>query len=351
LGCSADGSKIIALCFPGLIYTSTNLGANWLQTTAPTQRWGPISCSADANVLATTAEYGLFFRSTNSGVTWEQRGVPSPYFGPIAMSADASRMVGVGYGSTFTSTNQGMTWLPASPLYDYDLTSIACSADGQKLVLGSGNFQDSRPIYLSTNFGASWAPATAPLGYWSAVCSSADGSKLAAVNTFNTIYTSTNSGLTWVPTPAPSKEWTSISSSADGKYLIASAYRTPIYISVDSGTTWNPTDTPTGYWSGVISSADGGRLFGILPSDSTGFKGSLYISQSIVAPTLRVALSENKVLVAWTIPSSTFVLQQNFDPASANWTDVTNLAVSVNLDLQVTLGTSPGRSLFRLKSL
>src|ERR1700722_2529838 len=61
-------------------------------------------------------------------------------------------------------------------------STIACSADGSKLVAGAGSSpvlnQRISPIYVSTNFGATWTLTSAPSNAWTSVASSADGTNL-----------------------------------------------------------------------------------------------------------------------------------------------------------------------------
>src|SRR5256885_1783813 len=84
---SADGSKLVAAAKfdqagnpVGLIHTSTNSGATWTQTSAPSNSWSSVASSADGSKLvAATTEFdqagnpaGLIYTSTNSGATWTQ---------------------------------------------------------------------------------------------------------------------------------------------------------------------------------------------------------------------------------------------------------------------------------------
>jgi hypothetical protein len=72
-------------------------------------------------------------------------------------------------------------------------TSIACSADGIRLVAVAG----SGEIYTSLDSGTDWSPVNnAPKANWSGVASSADGTKLVAVASGGGIYT-------WQGTPTP----------------------------------------------------------------------------------------------------------------------------------------------------
>ena len=80
---------------------------------------------------------------------------------------------------------------------------------------------------------------------WKAVASSADGTKLVAVDWYGTgsggqIYTSTDSGATWTPRES-NRNWYSVASSADGNKLVAGVRNGgAIYTSTDSGVSWIP---------------------------------------------------------------------------------------------------------------
>src|SRR5437868_14167628 len=87
-------------------------------------------------------------------------------------------------------------------------------------------------VVISTAFAQTWTQTSAPITNWTAVASSADGSKLVAVTGYfigiggvppGPIYTSHDSGVTWKATSAPSTNWSAVASSADGTKLIAAA--------------------------------------------------------------------------------------------------------------------------------
>ena len=159
-------------------------------------------------------------------------------------------------------------------------TSIASSADGTKMAA----VESSAGICTSTNSGDTWAQTSAPSAAWSSIASSADGTQLAAtvdggVNDGGGIYTSTNSGGTWTQTSAPGSGpfdrvgWSSIASSADGTKLAAVVNnRGGIYTSTNSGGTWTQTSAPSTDWSSIASSADGIKLAAVVLS------GGIYTS-------------------------------------------------------------------------
>ena len=363
---SADGSRIVAAGLGG-IHISTNSGTTWTLTSAPGgQQWSSVASSADGARLAAVVDGGPIYISTNRGATWQSSDSPSNSWRGVACSGDGTRMVAV-YGIEFStggiyiSTNAGANWIASdSPTNGYGWYSVASSADGIKLAaMMVDALTPAGPygwIYTSTNAGATWTQSTR-MGWPSSLASSADGTKLvAAQGEFGPlggrILTSTNSGATWEEAGAPSGAWASVASSADGIRLVAAigGYFTgpitgPIYTATDSGATWTAGDSPTNDWVSVASSADGGKLVAAVNG------GGIYTWQVTPAPMMNIALSGTNLLLSWTVPSKKFVLQQNTDLNTANWTDVPTLPTLnfTNLRFQVTVSPSLDRQFYRLK--
>ena len=75
---------------------------------------------------------------------------------------------------------------------------------------------------------------------------------MAVVAPFPAIYISTNSGSTWSPASGTYEEWVSVASSADGTHLVAASqpndeYDTLdlIFFSTNSGLTWSSNSAAT----------------------------------------------------------------------------------------------------------
>jgi photosystem II stability/assembly factor-like uncharacterized protein len=175
------------------------------------------------------------------------------------------------------------------------LSSVACSADGTKIVAAasgsttSAYYDSGGLVCVSTDLGATWQAATLPTNSWSGVASSADGTKMVAVareGSTNandmTLYTSLDTGASWTPHnavpysgPGYFTDWNCVASSADGTKLAAGIEEfdyigtqgttnspglySGIALSTDSGATWQPSSL-RGIWSTVASSADGSTL-------------------------------------------------------------------------------------------
>src|ERR1017187_6167839 len=107
-------------------------------------------------------------------------------------------------------------------------------------------------------FAQTWTQTSAPETNWTAVASSADGTKLVATAGNSGIWVSTNSGATWTQTSAPQSGWFRVASSADGARLAAVGKPLPIvgppplsytgsfFASTNSGAAWMSNKLPSG---------------------------------------------------------------------------------------------------------
>jgi len=363
---SADGSAMVAAGLGG-IYRSTNSGATWTPTSAPAGlSWFSIASSADGSTLAAGVAGGRIYISTNGGVTWKSSDAPSNSWQCVACSADGIRQVAVygepfSTGGVFTSTNAGANWIASAvPTNRFGWYAVASSADGAKLAAMMVDvLTPAGPygwIYISTNAGATWEQSWSMAWPCHLACS-ADGTKLvAAKGEFGPlsgwIITSTNSGATWVRATTPAGTWTSAACSADGTRLVAAigGYSNnpisgPVYTSTDSGTSWAMEGSPTNDWAAVASSADGGLLVAAVNG------GGIYVRQTTIAPVINIYPVGTNLLLSWLVPSSSFVLQENSDLTSTNWTDVPTPSVLnfTTLNYQVTVAPTNSQCFYRLR--
>ncbi|WP_345739054.1 IPT/TIG domain-containing protein, partial [Prosthecobacter algae] len=273
---SADGSKLAAVIFGGLIFTSADSGVTWTARDS-SRNWTSITSSADGSKLAAVVSGGQIYTSTDSGVTWTARD-SSRNWSSIASSADGSKLAATAYaGSIYTSIDSGVTWT-AQASGTFNWQTIASSADGSKLVAGVYGGQ----VYTSTDSGVTWTARDSSRN-WNSIASSTDGSKLAAAVLGGQIYTSTDSGVTWTARDS-SRNWNSIASSADGSKLVATVNFNFVYISGDSGVTWTAQDTSR-RWIAVASSADGSKLAAAV------FNGQIFTSVPAPLPPVVKALA------------------------------------------------------------
>ncbi len=165
-------------------------------------------------------------------------------------------------------------WTPTSAP-NLSWTALASSADGSKLV-AVANDPPTGAVYLSTNSGTNWTPATLPPGAWSCVAASADGTKLIVAgydSPAGPVYLSTNSGASWFPAGISNHGWKGVASSSDGTklVLVADDYPAgPVFVSTNSGVDWTPAGISGHGWTSVASSADGTKLVATANEFPTG---------------------------------------------------------------------------------
>ena len=152
-------------------------------------------------------------------------------------------------------------------------TAVASSADGSRLVATVHNGL----VYTSGNAGLTWTPQNSGNLGWVCVASDSTGQHLVAAANPGQIYTSSNFGGTWTVQTSGNKTWRSVASDSTGQYLVAVADNDNIYTSSNSGGTWTARGIGIGLqnWHSVASSADGSKLvavgYGIPIYTSTDF--------------------------------------------------------------------------------
>jgi hypothetical protein len=355
IACSSNGTRVIAaygVKTPVPVFTSTNSGTTW-ESNALKGVWYGVAASADGLHLAAMAS-GYVCTSVDGGIAWTSNNLPG--INCLACSADGVKWAGAGGAQVFTSTNSGVSWR-TNGIVNNTWTAVASSADGTKLVMAGAGSSYNGPIYTSKDSGLTWQSTPAPLRLWDGVASSADGTRLAAVVSHSAfyaggIYFSTNSGTNWTLTGAPDIAWASIASSADGKNLLAGArwdatatIMLPMYVSTNFGNTWFTSGSPARHWDAVASSADGSRLFG------TGLNNGIYAGQLI--PSLSIVKATGNIKVSWpaTSASAAFTLQQRTNLGTpTGWIDYTGTIDDDGTNRSAIISSPQWLQFFRLRN-
>jgi photosystem II stability/assembly factor-like uncharacterized protein len=227
VACSADGTKLIASVGDASpVYTSTDSGTTFTVRASTPGYELSLASSADGTKLAVATIYDIY-TSADSGANW----VDQPQSGRlnwscIASSSDGTKLVAVVHGGwIYTSADSGVTWTARDSSRTWN--SVASSTNGTRLVAVDGA---PGQIYTSTDSGTNWT-AHESNRIWQAVASSADGTKLVAAVYNGQIYTSTDAGTNWTAGQiAPDfnggntniyRAWRAVASSADGTKLVA----------------------------------------------------------------------------------------------------------------------------------
>ena len=118
------------------IYVSTNSGVSWMPTSAPGEPWQSITSSADGSKLAAGVYGGLIYLSPDCGRTWRPADVPALRWAGVASSSDGTHLVAVAAeGVVYLSTDSGSNWTAVNgPSMPWQ--AVATSADGLKVFAG-----------------------------------------------------------------------------------------------------------------------------------------------------------------------------------------------------------------------
>jgi len=101
--------------------------------------------------------------------------------------------------------------------------------------------------------------------------------------------------------------------------------------------------------SGTIGQPDAGLVTNGVYSVSGGYWSVLNVLQTPGAPLLRIFVTgTNAVALSWPSPATGFVLQQNSDPATTNWTGVAQSPVDDGTNRVVSIQAPVGNRFFRL---
>lgn len=265
---STDGTKLVAVQYPGILATSTNGGQSWSEKINDEDRfWTSVASSADGTKLIASVEGGHLFTSTDSGDHWTERfaDMDRSWYS-VASSADGTKLVAADNRNVYVSADSGVSW--SNRMSPNTISRVASSADGTKLIAAVMNGH----VYTSTDSGLLWFDRlSSSFNQWQAVASSSNGSKLVAVESPGRVWISSNSGGTWTSAvlgpSGTNTSWSGVSMSSDGMRVAVSAGGSVggggavglLAISYNGGTSWTPTGIGT-VWGAVAMAGNGTRM-------------------------------------------------------------------------------------------
>ena len=292
---SSFSGKILLACVYGSgISLSTNYGASWSLTTAPTKNWYSICSDASGQRLAACIDNSGIYTSSDSGTTWVNRSVPSANWRSICSDVSGINLAACIDSSNiiYTSSTSGSTWIPNIVTLG-SWKSICSDYTGKYLaacINGSG-------IYISSNSGSTWTNSSAPSNNWISICSNSTGKYLAACINGSSIYNSSNYGSTWNQTSAPTSYWVSIACDSTGSIIVACINNGLIYCSSDYGLNWSQLGS-SNIWTSISISANG-TLVTASTLNGTIYNYSLPSLYTLQKPTIGT-ITGNSVIINYT---------------------------------------------------
>ena len=283
---SSSGSVIAAITLSGGLYLSRDFGTSWRGIIeVGYSDLVDVEVSHDGSTITAYTTRQLF-QSNDTGITWIQKlgtfeghaacfslysCLPTESFeGNLGTGAPpnvTSMLLRPGKIYVASETTGG-GWKRSLSIQDYwHWTSMGQSEDGTKLFATAEQWSNPGPstaLFVSTNSGSSFSLVSSAKGA-SLGAISADGSTLvvARAGGISPIYVSRDMGLTWNSNGSPEESNWKFQSSADGTKLFAlenynsGARAQSVFESQDSGITWRPVVIPgVQYYGGLTCNED-----------------------------------------------------------------------------------------------
>jgi hypothetical protein len=218
----------------------------------------------------------FIYVSSDFGVTWTKSNSLQNMWYCVSLSASGQYQTAVGIGIPegegrppgdfiYVSSDFGLTWAKSNSLQNYWI-SVSLSASGQYQTAVAVGIPNQGPppgdnIYISSDFGVTWTSISLQKIFTS-VSLSASGQYQTALAEDDDIYLSNDFGISWTSVSLK-KQWKSVSLSASGQYqaAVANDYQGDyIYVSIDFGNTWTQSNSPEKQWNGVSVSGSGQHI-------------------------------------------------------------------------------------------
>ena len=214
---------------------------------------------------------------SNTDTTWAiPSELPNMGFNRVAMSSDGRIITAVSDNGMWDSSNYGVDWTSQRISEGHTFYALAMSSDGKIQTIGS---LDDGKIYVSRDYGTTWAEKGFNAIWWSASMSS-DGKYQAVAPWWvvspgdATLLMSSDYGDTWNPSSltTPPEVWQGNVMSSDGKIHAVATYPQGgdghIYISYDYGNTWSPKADSSKGFQNISMTADG-KIQAVIEGDYT----------------------------------------------------------------------------------
>jgi photosystem II stability/assembly factor-like uncharacterized protein len=331
------------------VYLSSNNGTSWSGTNAgwPTNysvnALAVSPASGGLSYLFAATNGGGIYYSGSSGNSWiaANSGLTNMNVNTL-LNSGSQIFAGTNGGGVFRTTNNGGSWTYLG-LTNTSVSALAIS--GTNLVAGT-----DKGIYISSDYGVSWAAINNGLTVTATSALAASGSNLFAGTSGGGVFLSTNNGTSWSPANRGLTNVTilalaaSPSNSGSGPSIFAGT-DLGIFRSPDNGTTW--TAVNNGLTSAYVNALAvvtmaGGASSSIFAGTSTDgvFRstdnGTTWVKTALTGiNVLSLAVMSGTNLFAGTLHNGVYLSTNN----GANWSTVNTGLINTDVYTLAVTGT------------
>lgn len=238
------------------LYKSTDNGESWVNINTLSSKRNFWSLAYNGNDFFAGTDTGVYL-STDNGLNWIYKGLPNSYIYNIIFSG-SNIFVGTYRNGIFLSTDYGSTWAPINNGLNYPHILTLTSIDSN-LYAGIS----LRGAYVSTNNGIFWKNITSGISATRITSTISTGTSLFAGG--NSLYCLSDNKTDWAYADSGRITNGIISFAYDSSNIIAGTKSNGIYLSTNKGKTW--TSNNNGLPNGAVASE-------ITPIYSLAFAGS-----------------------------------------------------------------------------
>ena len=259
---SSSGQYQLISSTNGFTYVSTNYGVTFSTATSSYNGYNAMNSTGQYMTICTNPAIGY---SNNFGASWQTSTYAGSTRGNAVAISSSGQYQCVGTqtnGGIYVSTDFGVTFTqgPGTTGLGFPIGGVAISASGQYQVGVVSSATGG--IWLSTNYGASWAVAAYSGTTFACVAMSTSGQYITAYNNGTNVYVSINFGQTFTQISTSITSGTSLGSTmtASGLYQVI-INTTGVFISTNYGRSWSrPSGAPTSSLASVASNSSGQYL-------------------------------------------------------------------------------------------
>lgn len=182
IACNSAGTKLIAAIESNHVYTSNDSAINWTQQNivgVTTADWRSVTMDASGDILLACGNFsGTINLSLNGGITWNQVTTQTGWR-CVAVSKNAQHMIAVRTSNALVSHDGGTSW---SNISIASSTLLTCCIDNNGNAYVGGNGSTSRRLTYNSSTGVTTLGTILSITNVYAMACSADGQKVVIVN-------------------------------------------------------------------------------------------------------------------------------------------------------------------------